>query len=375
MSVVFRVDASVEIGTGHVARCLTLAKALSHLQVTFICRNAPGNMVGFIRAQGVKVLELPAAYSSGSASPIEAVFDANVQHDEASECLQLLGEHPYSLLVVDHYRLDATFSQKMRQKCQYIMVIDDLANRVHDADILLDQNLLPAFESRYQELVSERTITLLGPQYALLREEFYQSYPIENDITSHSLTSCKYSILVFFGGSDADNVTCKALSGIRLLADKGAFDQLDVDVVLGGSNPWKEQLYIQYADCSYIHWHVECDYMAKLMAKATLALGAGGSTHWERCMMGLASLVVTVADNQVECTQYLAGKGACQWLGHGKDVSSVDIAKAIESWLSLPEKLIEMSQRASQIVSHDCGVPKVLQALELQLLLPVKGEQ
>jgi UDP-2,4-diacetamido-2,4,6-trideoxy-beta-L-altropyranose hydrolase len=372
MRIVFRVDASVDIGSGHVARCLTLAKAFSSAEITFICRQALGNMVGLIRAQGFKVIELPVALLESLTLELETVIEPQAQQLEASICLQLLDEESYSLLVVDHYRLNAEFSRIMRQKCHKIMVIDDLANRVHDADVLLDQNLLPAFESRYHGFIDEQTLALLGPEFALLREEFYQSYQVSPYVSPNELVTNKPRIFVFFGGSDADNVTSQALKGIRLLVARGEMAEFDVDVVLGGSNPWKESLYRDFADCPFIHWHVQCDYMAKLMASATLALGAGGSTHWERCIMGLASLVVTVADNQVESTRHLASKGACQWLGTSKDVSAADYARALEAALSHPEMVVKMGQCARQIVNHDCGVPKVMQALDSILSRPAK---
>lgn len=367
MRLVFRVDASINIGTGHVARCLTLANAFPQAEVAFLCRRTSGNMIAFIRAQGFSVLELPAMQLKDETTAIESVLSDDLQQTEARECLNLLVEDDYSLLIVDHYRLSAAFSQMMRNKFHKVMIIDDLANRIHDADILLDQNLLPAYQSRYQQLINEQTLTLLGPQYALLREEFYLLPPYIHDVPRQGHPAPKLSILVFFGGSDADNVTRKALQGICLLAAKGVLTWFEVDVVLGGSNPWKERLYREFDDCAFLNWHVQCDYVAKLMAKATLALGAGGSTHWERCIMGLASLVVTVADNQVESTQYLASKGVCVWLGDARNVSSVDIAMAIESVLLTPETLIEMGRNASQIVGRDCGVPRVLRAIESQL--------
>lgn len=367
MRFVFRVDASVNIGTGHVVRCLTLAKAFPQAEVTFICRRTSGNMMAFIREQGFSVLELPAVLLKDETTGIEAVFSDDIQQTEASECLNLLVEDDYSLLIVDHYRLSAAFSLIMRNKFHKIMIVDDLANRIHDADILLDQNLLPAYKTRYQGLINEQTLALLGPQYALLREEFYSLHKHKNDVLPQDSPESKLCILVFFGGSDADNVTSKALQGIRLLAEKGVLTWFEVDVVLGSSNPWKESLYREFDDCAFFNWHVQCDYMAMLMAKATLALGAGGSTHWERCIMGLASLIVTVADNQVESTKYLASKGVCVWLGDAKNVSSADIAMAIESVLLAPETLIEMGRNASQIVGHDCGVPRVLRAIESQL--------
>ncbi len=259
-----------------------------------------------------------------------------------------------------------------------------MANRQQDADILLDQNLLPHFQTRYQDLVNTESLLLLGPQYALLRDEFYiADLHRENDDNrqlSESMVSIP-RILVFFGGSDTDNLTRVALSGLRpffkqatecrhsplLVQESRGLRDITVDVVLGTSNPWKESLSIEFSDYQQINWHVQCDYMARLMSEATISLGAGGSTHWERAIIGLPSIVVTVADNQIETTKYLSSLGACWWLGHANSVCANDFTQAVSVLLAKAELRQTLSQNAQKLVSMSDGVPRVLSAVATKL--------
>ncbi|VEE63431.1 Spore coat polysaccharide biosynthesis protein, predicted glycosyltransferase [Shewanella putrefaciens] len=397
MRVVFRVDASLVIGSGHVIRCLTFAKALRSVfpcvDVTFICQSVAGNMNDYIRGQGFDVIELCdiGANSSvvNSSKLVEItkgieVLSEQVQLTQAKRCLRLLEDGMVNLLIVDHYQLSAPFSRAMRVRCQQVMVIDDLANRQQDADILLDQNLLPHFQTRYQDLVNTESLLLLGPQYALLRDEFYiADLHRENDDNrqlSESMVSIP-RILVFFGGSDTDNLTRVALSGLRpffkqatecrhsplLVQESRGLRDITVDVVLGTSNPWKESLSIEFSDYQQINWHVQCDYMARLMSEATISLGAGGSTHWERAIIGLPSIVVTVADNQIETTKYLSSLGACWWLGHANSVCANDFTQAVSVLLAKAELRQTLSQNAQKLVSMSDGVPRVLSAVATKL--------
>lgn len=370
MKLAIRVDASIRIGIGHVTRCLAFANALKktflNLDITFLCRNALGNMNAHIRAQGYRVCEL-------DINEVDLAFTGrelpvNCQQNEADICIKQLESNKYHLLIVDHYGLSESFCRKMRLKCEQIMVIDDLANRKHDCDLLLDQNLLPEFSNRYQDLVNKETLLLLGPKYALLRDEFYLEY--------HPILFEKVpNILIFFGGSDSANVTRTALLGLtRVLKPEFKAQDFNIDVVLGASNPWKESLFAEFADCQNLKWHVHCDYIAKLMVNATLSLGAGGSSHWERCITGVPSVVITVADNQIATTQYLASLGACLFLGDVKDVTSEEIALAVNRLLELLELRQQLSNNARHIIKPNDGLPRVLDVLKTHLATTGMGE-
>ncbi|KRS22780.1 FlaR protein (FlaR) [Alishewanella sp. WH16-1] len=336
MRVLFRVDASVTIGSGHIMRCLTLAKALlKHGAIChFACRNNKGHLLDLLQQAGFKTLSLPA--------------ELYCEEDDALATLGLITE-PYQLLVIDHYQLGQRYGKLLRQRCQKIMVIDDLANRPLECDLLLDQNLLPDMDSRYRSLVPAGCQQLLGPRYALLREEFYQ--PHCQRVPNH--------LLVSFGGSDEQNLTSLAIAAIASLKSL----PVTADIVIGLNNPWQASIKQQCARLSNVQLHIQTDAMAVLMQKAQLMIGAGGATHWERCVTGLPALVVTVAENQLATTRYLDKLGACVWLGSPADISKKIMAEKIEYYLQQPELLLSISKAATMIISNDAGTPLVVRQI------------
>lgn len=336
MQVLFRTDASITLGSGHVMRCLTLAKALTKQGANchFICRKISGNLIDFIRQQGFTVFVLPAQLNS--------------EQEDAQQTLVQL-QQPYQLLLLDHYELGYAFCQLLRQRCKTVLVIDDLANRSHDCDLLLDQNLLPNANSRYAGLVPKHCKQLLGPHYALLRDEFYQT----------SASKQQNHILVSFGGSDEHNLTALAINAIKQLKP----GQVTADIVIGANNPWRVTLEKQLASLPNMQLHVQCNNMAALMQRAQLMLGAGGATHWERCISALPALVVTIAENQQATTAYLDKLGACIWLGNASDCTEALLIEKIGYYLEKPELLQAVATAASSVTPADGGALAVVKEL------------
>lgn len=331
MKILFRADASVRIGSGHIMRCLALAKTLTEFgaECHFVCRQTDGNLNDVISQQGYLLYAL-----TGAAS----------EQQDTAQTLQQLTQN-YQLLIVDHYALAQQYCSAMRQRCEYIMVIDDLANRLHDCDMLLDQNLLPQAEQRYSELVPVHCEKLLGPRFALLRQEFYQ--PVKHRLPNH--------ILIGFGGSDEQNLTTMAIKALQQLKPR----LFTADIVIGANNPWRADITQQLACLPNVQLHVQCNYMATLMYRARLMLGAGGASHWERCICGLPGLVVTVAENQQATTAYLDQLGACVWLGQAAEMSAEFFAEQLCYYLSQPALLDDIGQSAAGIVPADAGTPLV----------------
>jgi UDP-2,4-diacetamido-2,4,6-trideoxy-beta-L-altropyranose hydrolase len=336
MKIFVRADASEKIGAGHVMRCLTLAHPLSQMgfDVVFICRDFPGNLCELITTKGYRAFRLPwAKPSKHELVPWEK--DA----DETSDILR--NEGGIEWLIVDHYDLDIRWERQIRQFANKIMVIDDLANRPHDCDLLLDQNLRDNLEGRYENLLPKNCRKLLGPRYALLRPEFdrYRKSNMERDGRVRR-------ILIFFGGSDPTNETSKSLWAIRSLK----MPEIALDVVAGASNPHREEIRSMCSAMPNTTYHCQVENMAELMAAADLAIGAGGTATWERCCLGLPSLSIVLAENQLESTAAVAAKGAAQFLGWNWDVSSVDLAAAVQAAISDPARLKRMSKAASDIM-------------------------
>lgn len=291
MKVVFRTDASVNIGTGHFMRCLTLADALRQrgARIRFVSRGLPNHLHDMLR---VRNMEFAPLYGAVTAEASDDLAHSNwlgtSQAQDASDSAQALADRKWDWLVVDHYALDARWESALRGTAQKIMAIDDLADRKHDCDVLLDQNYYRDMQTRYAGKVSEHCRMLLGPRYALLREEFRelrtQVKPRIGEVKR---------ILMFFGGVDACNHTGLAINALSGLDVKGA----EVDVVIGAQHPQRTEIEQACATQGYA-CHVQTSRMAELMAAADLAIGAGGSAIWERCCLGLPALSICTAVNQ-----------------------------------------------------------------------------
>lgn len=358
MNVVIRTDASNRIGLGHLARCRTLATALRDLGATvcFICREHPGHQIAALRAESFNVAALPAPPDQDAANAPDGDYAAWLgvpQDQDAAETLAALTAPRPDWLIVDHYGLDAAWEQALRPHVDRILVIDDLANRRHEGDLLLDQNYAPAGANRYQDLLRAGTRTLLGPAYALLRPEYAQHRQ-----TLRPRDGQVRRVLVFFGGTDPHNLSGRALTA---LSDP-ALAHLAVDLVIGANHPQREELTVQATTRPGTRVHGPRPHLADLMAAADLAIGAGGATTWERCCLGLPSLVVSDADNQRPATSALAADGLIHYLGHMDQVSVATLRAALVQALQDPAGLRTLAAAARATVDGQ-GTQRVNAAL------------
>ena len=290
MRIAIRVDASVQIGTGHFMRCLTLAVALKQrgANIRFVSRHLPEHFRNMLNAEGHEFVSLNSCPGEETTDGLaHAHWLATSQAADAQDTAKALSDQAWDWLVVDHYALDARWEKALRNIAGGILVIDDIADRQHDCDVLLDQNFYADMESRYVGKVPLHCQLLLGPRYALLRDEFRQ---LREQVKPR--TGPVKRILIFFGGVDADNYTGRA---IEALFDSVA--DLHVDVVIGAQHPHRAQIESACAEHGFV-CHVQTSRIAELMAAADLAIGAGGGATWERCCLGLPTLVICTADNQ-----------------------------------------------------------------------------
>lgn len=218
--------------------------------------------------------------------------------------------------MVDSYALDHKWEKFLRPHVNKIMVIDDLANRAHDCDLLLDQNYYRDIEHRYDGLLPLTCRKLLGPEYALLRPEFHQA---KKNLRKRDGKIRR--ILVFFGGSDPSNETKKALQAIKLLNRP----EIAVDVVVGAGNPHREEIKQICSEMPNTTYYCQVENMAELMAAADLAIGAGGVTTWERLYLELPTIAIAVAENQVETLEALGEAEMVWYLGIWSEVVVDDI--------------------------------------------------
>jgi UDP-2,4-diacetamido-2,4,6-trideoxy-beta-L-altropyranose hydrolase len=288
--IAFRTDANSQIGTGHFMRCLTLADELKQRgsEICFISRALPKHFKKMLHDKKIELCEL-------SDEPCAAVRDdlphshwlRTSQYKDASESINFLSSSVVDWLIVDHYAIDHRWEKKLRSVVKNILVIDDLADRNHECDILLDQNFYLNLDQRYNDKVPINCLKLLGPAYSLVRSEFR-----ENRKFFKSKTEAIKNVLVFFGGIDANNYTTQVVKAfIELNWD------IHLNIVVGHDHAHIEEIQKLCTEFGF-SLHIQTTNMAQLMLEADLAIGAGGSSVWERFCMGLPTLCICAANNQ-----------------------------------------------------------------------------
>lgn len=346
MNIVIRADASVTLGSGHIMRCLTLAEmlVLNGCKVSFICRNHQGNMIDWIRkVKNINVYTLPVNTDRHPEENVRWIGD-EITTDANQTGSILAGEEKNTdWLIVDHYSLDKNWELQLRPLVKKIMVIDDLADRPHYCDLLLDQNLYENLERRYDNLVPEYCKKLLGPKYALLRPEFIEELKLLRERDGNVKR-----IFIFFGGSDPTNETLKALKSVQLL-DR---PDISVDLIVGGNNPNLKQIKHYCTGIPNVNFYCQVNNMARLMANADLAIGAGGSTTWERCFLKLPSIVLVIAENQLETTAAVAAAGGVWNLGWSCNVSAEILVENINRAISNSFELKNMGENAFRLMGN-----------------------
>lgn len=358
--VVFRVDASVEMGLGHLTRCLTLADALAAdgARSCFLMRSHAAGLAHLVESHGhaVRLLSDPLVRPAGADNgggpyvhwlPTNWLEDA----DQTRSALDEIGAAEW--LIVDHYALDARWEQACRRNGMRILAIDDLADRAHDCEILLDQNLVSQMETRYRDRVSVTCVQLLGPGYALLRPEFAAQRAL---LTRRS--GAINRILICFGGSDPSNETAKALVAVASLA----MSRLAADVVIGATNPHAASVDALCRGIANVTLHRGANNIAELMRRADLSIGAGGVMSWERCCLGLPTVAIGIAENQADVLTALAAAGAIVHVGAAASVTEAAIAQVLHSLLRNPGQVRSMGETAFALVDGD-GAQRVRRAI------------
>ena len=345
MKAVFRVDASLQIGIGHVMRCLTLTQVLKEngADVEFICRKHEGSLIDKIRSSGFIVHELKVFEETKVDNKLaHSHWLGATQQQDADDCINILKAEKLDWLIVDHYALDEQWQKRLKPCYEKLMVIDDLADKFFDCDVLLNQNLGVQIED-YKNKIRNNCKLLLGCNYALLRPEF--SNLRERALEKRKNTIAINNILITMGGNDNENITYDILQQLD--------GKYNITVVLGGS-PVHKDMIIDYAEGKNIKVIVDADNIAELMFEADLAIGAGGSTSWERCCLGLPTLLYITAENQRMVAENLEKKSAVVIVKNLK----YDLKMIINNF-----SFWKTISKQSQLVCDGMGVKKVQEFL------------
>ncbi len=327
MKVFFRVDASIQMGTGHVMRCLTLAQVLKEngADTGFICRKHEGNLIDKIHSSGFNVHELEVIEELEVDNKLaHSHWLGATQQQDADDCIGILKKEKIDWLIVDHYAIDEDWQCKLKPYYEKLMVIDDIADRRHECDLLLDQNLFDDMPARYYNKTPVQSQNFFGPQYALLQKEYEN---LHEEIQAKAQTI--ENILLFFSNMDLDGLTSKTLSALTQVDD--VFQ--NVDVVISKQSPHYVKVKSQVEELPNAQLHSDLPSLVSLMAKADLAIGAGGTTHWERLCLALPSLVIILAENQRPVSRSLQKMGLIELIGEADTITADIIASSIKKVL------------------------------------------
>lgn len=311
-------------------RCLTLAASLRHVGATctFFCRSQPGDMREVIASQGHLVRMLAPLLNvdmDAAGDPAEGMDDAphaqwlgTSSAQDAQDTLEAMEGQLWDWLVVDHYALDEKWERCFRHNCRYLAVLDDLADRDHDCDLLVDPGAEPDLPARYSQRVPKGAALLIGPQSAILRPEFdvARAKVLSTDLRVPAIAPRQ--LLVMFGGNDRASHTLEALEAIAVTAPAGTL----VDVVVSSINQDRARLVAFCATRIDFILHIASNEVAKLMARADLVVASGGGAVYERLYLRRPSLVKIVAENQTKPLQYMASVGLFSLYNNSRELAA-----------------------------------------------------
>lgn len=351
MNFVFRVDSSYKIGSGHLMRCLVLANSLSKAghQISFICRNHEGDISKSLIKSKFKLNLLDNNNLEPSYDNTNSWLGVS-QEQDALQTINYLKDSVCDWLIVDHYCIDKLWQKRLRKYTNKILVIDDLANRAHDCDILVDSNYVKGYKTRYQDILNKSCLELLGPNYCFIAEEFKN-----HKLRSPKRTGEVKKVLIYFGGVDQFNLTRKCIEAFST----NKLENIKLEVVVGAMNKDYENLKSIASKKKSIILHRSLPTLSKLMSSVDLSIGAGGVTTWERLFLGLPSIIIAIADNQIAGAEELSKNKFVSYLGFHSELSAKNLRDSICKKIEKPNDLLNESH-VGQILVDGNGISRIL---------------
>ena len=360
--IAIRADASILIGSGHIMRCLTLAHALKNsnadaIAITFISQKLPAYLKDKIIKSGFTLREI---------NPTEHLTTAWTQITDAKACQKVMSNlAPVDLLIQDHYDLNQPWQIKLKPYYHKLLVIDDLANRPHKANYLLDQTFARQ-QQHYSGLVNDDCQLLIGHPFTLLRSEFVK-FRLKA-IEKRSKTKIINNLLVSLGGMDPDNITRKIIDSIIQLKDQeNSSNKLQLHIVMSSEAVYLSEIQEFIKKHKWITLHINSENMAELMVNADIAIGGSGSTAWERCCLGLPTLSIEIAENQTLVSHNLANHGAIINLGTIKELTTESMFSSLRLLIESSDTYKRMVKKCFQ-VSDGIGARRVATILTHKII-------
>ena len=310
-NLLFRADSGDTVGWGHTMRCFSLAKKFQekNFKISFIVRKYPNNLSNFLEKEGFDIFYLN-----------DKQYYWKSDAKQTQKIIQEIGDIDF--LIMDNYKLNIKWEKFLKPHVKKLIVIDDMTLRNHECDLLLDQNYYENTKKLYSKLIPKECRLLMGPKFALIRDEFYQK---RQKLKKRNGEINR--ILVSFGGSNPIDDIIKTINGIKGLKN----NKIKVDLLIPNSNKYDMKIQKLFSKFVNITIHHKNFNMSELMNQSDLSIGAGGSSTWERCCLGLPSIVSIFAKNQVQLTEEMAKNGFVINLGMSKKISSQHYTDAIKN--------------------------------------------
>lgn len=363
--IAFRADASPQIGSGHIIRCLTLANGLrqQNNRCVFLCKALPDYLQNILQSAGHPIIHIPSSTErpSTAKNPLKhASWLEGSQEDDANACIRLIKQHDlhFQDIIVDHYAIDHRWQTHMRPYCERIGVIDDLYDRRHDTDWLIDQNAGHTAE-HYASITPTQTQLFIGTDYALIRPEFAQQR--EAARTRRKQTQNIHHVVIFYTSNPSLELlktTLRAFINIKT--------PLKVTCLTGQTHIHDKPLIdlVKMNQQHAIELKAYEPNMHTMLLEADLAIGAAGSSSWERCTLGLPALLTILAENQETLAQAQHQQGNAINLGHVSTLSENKISENIQRLMNHRPQWQSMSEAAFNLCDGN-GIARITEALGL----------
>ena len=361
MKIAIRVDGNAETGVGHVLRCITLADKLLNYNIksTFFVRNISKNLFEILDAK-FEVILLDRIDSMFNATDEYSRWLGVNQRFDAEEFIALALPRQFNGVVVDHYGLGYHWERAVQDKFRFVLVLDDLANREHICNLLVDQSI-GRKSSCYSSLVPQICTLLVGPKYALLRDEF-----------SADFSGCKkqYDILINFGGADKDNYTEHVLG---MLATCANMNKHNIKVIIGSDYPYTLGLEQRIEELGLKFKLVKNpNNVAREISECRIAIGAGGVSLLERSALGVPSIIYAIADNQMHiCAEYERQGLGCV-IRKGEIDEHIKLASIIDTKLN--RKILSKESHLNRNFVDAHGTDRVVAKLLKEFHLLIEAE-
>ena len=338
MRVLFRADASRIIGTGHIMRCLNLARELAELGAVcvFVCAPHEDHLKPLIEKRGFKVFLLPVLSLKNLISRTDHnTWLGNTQDYDSQFTLEIINKEKIDIVVVDQYGIDQIWETKIKPFISVLVCVDDLINRKHHCDILLNQNIIYDISGEDKDIDRNKPLFLKGPAFCLL-DHFFRIQKQKNTIDSS-----EKRIFVYFGGSDPFDLTNRVID----YAISSSDHSLIFDIIQPRSSPNQGAIEIKASNRSHINLHSNLPSLSKIMQHADYAIGAAGVNSWERICLGLPSINIITAENQIHIAQQQEHLGLAKNLGNAAKLREVDLHHALNQLINGQIKLNERNSR------------------------------